>query len=126
MKRSAAYPSQYLCKDDLAKPLLLTIGSVELRRVGGEDGEEKPVMHFREDVKSFIVNQTNWITIESAYGDESDHWAGKQIVVFYDPTIAFKGRRTGGVRVRVPDSAPVTPPVAAPVAVADDSGNPPF
>lgn len=108
MKRSQAFPSVFLAKDDLMNgPRIVTIKEVRMELVRGDGGEEeKPVMHFEPNgtnTKPLILNNINWMTIEESYGDESDHWISKPLELFVDPAVMFGGRRVGGVRVRVPD-----------------------
>ena len=113
MKRSDAFPSQYFSKDDVQTPIRLTIASVSIEAIKGEHGEDKkPVMSFREvDAKPLILNNTNWVTIEDAYGEDSDYWDGKLVELYCDPTIMFGSKRVGGVRVRIPAGlSPSSPP----------------
>jgi hypothetical protein len=118
MRRSEAFPSKYIGKDDLEVPVLLTIGEVSTAMVKGDHGDEcKTVMMFREQgVKAMIMNNCNWMTLEDAYGEESDDWNGKPVELYVDPNVMFGGKRVGGVRVRV--STPQAPPILAPVPVA--------
>jgi hypothetical protein len=104
MKRSDAFPSKYLGKDDVDPPRLGTISSVRIDTLKSDDGaENKPVMYFREEVlKPLILNNTNWTICEEAYGEDSDTWAGKKLELYHDPTIMFGKKRVGGVRVRIP------------------------
>lgn len=104
MKRSDAFPSRYMGKDDVAKPIVLHISRVDIEDIGTDSEiESKPVMHWQEsDAKPLILNSTNWGAIEAAYGDESDNWANKPVELFNDPSVQFMGKRVGGVRVRIP------------------------
>lgn len=107
LKRSDVFKSKYLSKDDLHTPLVLTVKDVAMQTVQNEDGnDDVPVMEFREDVKPMIVkNQTNWSNLEEAFGDDTDNWIGKKIEVYVDPNVMFKGKKTGGVRIRIPTGA---------------------
>lgn len=104
MKTSDAFPSRFIGKDDVKKPIVVHLARVEMRNVGTErDQEEKPVAEWQEpDVKPLILNSTNWEVIALMYGEESDEWIGKPVELYHDPTVIFRGRRVGGVRVRVP------------------------
>jgi hypothetical protein len=112
MKRSQAYPSQYLSQEDVrAAPIRATIEDVRIETIGrSDDADEKPVVHFREkNLKNFALNLTNWTTIEAAYGPESDAWKGRVIELYLDPGIKFGRETVGGVRIRIPsDAAPAT------------------
>jgi hypothetical protein len=103
MKRSQAFPSNYLGKDDVQAPRVCVIDHVSMVTLKSEHGEEeKPALFFRGDVKPMVLNNTNWITIEAAYGDESDNWRGKAVEVYFDPSVMFGSKRIGGVRLRIP------------------------
>jgi len=105
MKKSQAFPSTYLSKEDVSTPVVATIRSVQMGRIKSDHGEEdKPVMSFMSPpgLKPLIVNNTNWSIVESLYGDESDFWSGKPIELYWEPNVNFGGKLVGGVRVRAP------------------------
>lgn len=114
---------KYLRKEDVEQPLLATIKSVSQQDVGTDNAPEiKWVMHFREDVKPMVLNKVNANIIGGLYGDDTDAWLGKPIVLFNDPNIMFSGRVVGGIRVRAPKQRPAAPALAPkPTAPA---GNP--
>ena len=104
-KLSQLYPSKYLTKDDIGAGAKFTIQSVTVENVGKEDDpESKPVLHFLETPKPFVLNRTNAEIIGGVYTDDTDLWNGKEIVVYFDPNVSFAGKRTGGLRVRPPKS----------------------
>lgn len=109
LTRNNVFPSRYLGKDDVARPLTADIADVRMETIKGEHGDEdKAVMSFADPgLKPMIVNSTNWDTIESAYGPDADGWRGRPVEVYVDPGIMFGGKRVGGVRVRIPAGAPV-------------------
>lgn len=114
MRSSDAFPSKYLGKGDVPSPTTAIIERVDIETLTSEESgdEDKVVMHFRGSVlKPMIVNRTNFGTIEDAYGD-TDDWIGKPIEVYFDGSIMFKGKKTGGVRVRIPAGHPNTAPLA--------------
>jgi hypothetical protein len=105
MKRSEAFPSAYLNRDDCTAPIRAIIKSVALEPVKDQDtggSSEKPVAHFASGVKPLILNVVNWATLEDCLGVDSDEWAGKQIELWLDPSVTFGGKRVGGVRIRIP------------------------
>lgn len=107
MRRSQAFPSKYLGKDDLDHPRVLTIDDVHQDDIES-DGQisTKAVMDFRErDAKPWIINVGNWMTIEDAYGEDSEDWIGKQVELYVDPNVMFGQKRVGGVRVRIPTAS---------------------
>lgn len=106
MKRSEAFPTKFLSKDDIHAPTVGVIEHVVNETLGqGDDQEIKPVMYFSSGIpKPMVINNTNWTNVEAAYGDESDAWKGKRIEVWVDPSVAFGGKRIGGLRLRAPAS----------------------
>jgi len=113
MRRSQAFRSNYLGKDDLnGHAVTAAILKVTMEKVkdtdSGED-RDKPVMYFQEDVKPLILNNINWITCEDAYGEDSDSWSGRLVELFVDPNVMFGAKRVGGVRLRIPQRT--IPPV---------------
>ena len=110
MKRSDAFPTKYMSKDDVKAPVIGVIARVVNETLGqGDDQEIKPVMYFSSGPeKPMVVNATNWMSVESIYGDESDNWTGKPIEVWVDPSVSFGGKRIGGLRLRAPSNhAPI-------------------
>lgn len=89
-------------ESDLQQPVLLTIARVTLEELGkGADKDTKPVLHFQEIEKTMSINQTNAKNIAKITGsDNTDDWAGKKIVVYWNPDIEFGGETVGGIRVR--------------------------
>ena len=104
-----AFQSNYISKDDC--PLTAAIDSVGFATISGDDDtkERKVVIHSSSfpqladgNHKSFILNKSNWINIEDAYGPDTDTWIGQRIELYVDPSIMYGGKRVGGVRVRIP------------------------
>jgi len=115
MKITTAFPSDYLKAADLqGRDVTATMDRVEMREFGGDC---KPALFFEGKQRFLILNKTNSATIADAYGDETDNWAGKQIILF-PTTTDYQGRRVDAIRVRVPtrQQAPAverpTPPPA--------------
>lgn len=115
--------SKFLKKEDCGPGILVTIAKLteENMAMEGEKPDMKWCVHFMEDVKPLALGSTNAQLIAAAVGsEETDNWAGKKIVVYSDPTIVFKGKVTGGIRVRAPRNvapaakeAPATAPKPA-------------
>jgi hypothetical protein len=63
-----------------------------------------------------VLNQTNAKLIAQITGsEETEEWNGHQVVCYNEPSIAFAGKITGGIRVRAPKKQPPRPvPVPAP------------
>jgi hypothetical protein len=96
-------PSKYIKKDDIGAGALCTIRGISRENVGTEDApQEKVTIELDEFDKKFVANVTNVYAIAAVYGEDYAEWVGKKIVLFYDPSIQFKGKVTGGIRVRAP------------------------
>jgi hypothetical protein len=123
MKRSEAFPGNYLSKEDCIAPIVAVVASVSRETIKGDNGDEtKPVVHFRGATKPLIINLVNWDTLEQAFGDDSDGWVGQAIELYVDPSVMFAGKRVGGVRVRIPagrKSSPVNQTGDAPLSLPE-------
>lgn len=116
MKRSQAFPGNYLAKEDVTDAVTAIIATVAMEPVREDNGDRmKPVLRFAQDqLRPLILNNVNWDTLEHAYGDDSDAWLGRPVEIYCDPSVMFGGRRVGGVRVRVPREAPPAKPAEGP------------
>jgi hypothetical protein len=92
------YKSASLKAEDLKnKRRNLTVAGVETKRFG-DDGD-KLVMSFEETDKTFVLNKTNCVTLESLLGsDDTDDWVGTRITLRPDMT-TFNGKPTPCIRV---------------------------
>jgi hypothetical protein len=84
----------------------------------GEKQETKACVWFTNLEKGLLLNKTNLRTLQGAFGDLMDSWAGK-IAVLYVVMDNFRGKITDAVRVRIPPprenhKAPVSPPKPTP------------
>jgi hypothetical protein len=101
MKMHELFPSKYLKGEEIKdKPILVTIVDGKLEKVG--DDEYKPVLYFKTG-KPIVLNKTNGDVIADAYGDDTDGWIGKKIILYFERNVSFAGKRTGGIRVRIPN-----------------------
>lgn len=108
MRISSAFPSNYLKAADLqGKSVKVSIDRVELEDIGGD---YKPVLYFTGKDKGMVLNKTNSNNIATAYGDETDAWSGKEIVLF-EAMVDFQGRTVPAIRVKLPSgkAAPKQP-----------------
>jgi hypothetical protein len=116
MKKSDVFPSNYIKADDLDGDVTYTIASVKIETLGqGKDAEKKPVVFFEEVEKGMVLNVTNWNTIESQHGSDSDDWIGKRIIIFATE-VEFKGEMVMGIRVRLRAPKPAARQQAEPAA----------
>lgn len=102
MKLNDVFPSRFLSHDDLDGELCVTIERVhleEMQRPGTREKVTKPVVDFAEMDKGLVVNKTNWMRIAAQHGDESDAWAGKQIVLAVE-RVRFGAEMVEAIRVK--------------------------
>jgi hypothetical protein len=90
----------------------VVIASVEQKAF--DDGN-KLVISFENARKKLIANKTNSARIAQLYGDETDHWVGREINLRAE-MVDFKGKPTMAVRVQPPPNRPA--PATAPAAPA--------
>ena len=109
MKISQAFPSKYLRAADLEdKPHRVVMSAVRMEDIAsGED--HKPVLYFKNHQKGVVLNKTNSRTISQAYGDDTDNWAGKSIIIF-SAMVDFRGDQVEAIRVRIPKDKIETSP----------------
>lgn len=117
MKIGDAFPSKYLKASDLpdGQFVRVTIDRVELQNVAGNDqpDENKPVLYFTGKEKGIVMNRTNAQAISDVYGDDTDGWIGKPVML-YATTTLFQGKTVACIRVKVPKTT--TAPRAAAAA----------
>lgn len=101
---SQAFPSEFLKAADLQdRTVTVIMDRVEIRDIG--DGT-KPVLYFQHKEKGLVLNKTNSNNIAIAYGDDTDDWVGRELLL-YPTMVDFQGRSVPAIRVKVP------PPKAA-------------
>jgi len=95
--------SNFLAKEDVDPPILVTIDRYELQNVAKENQkpDNKWTVFFREVDKPLVLNMTNGQLIAQIIGDQDlDKGIGKKIVLYHDKTVMYAGKITGGIRVR--------------------------
>ncbi len=113
MNIDAAYPSKYLKSSDLqGRTVKVTIRTVLMEAIGQASTEQKPILYFQGKEKGMVLNKTNAQAISHFYGQDTDHWTGRELELFTIMT-DFQGRPVEGLRVRVPPMR-VPAPVRAP------------
>ena len=125
-KTSEMRESKFLKKEDVGKGALLTVSGCKQYNVAmqGAEPEMKWCLLFHESDKPLVLNGTNIQLCEHIFGsDDTDEWAGKQIVAYTDPNVSFGGKLVGGIRVRAPKQS-AAKPKPAPAPVEDDSDTP--
>ena len=104
-KTSEMRESKFMKQSDVGAGALLTVSGCEPHNVAKEGAEpdNKWCLSFEEAEKPFVLNGINIQLCEKIFGsDDTDDWVGKQIVLYVDPTVAYQGKITGGIRVRAP------------------------
>lgn len=103
----------YLGKEDLDKPVLVTVENVWAEAVLNS-GRKKLVVQFQEFEKPMILNKTNIKRFSRIFNTgDTTQWRG-QVVLYVDESIEYAGKVVGGLRVRpaqVNREAPVPQPV---------------
>lgn len=115
MDIDSAFPSNYLKASDLqGKNVPLMIDRVEMEEIKGRKGNEnKAVVYFTRAKKGLVLNVTNKNTIKAAYGPNTDHWIGRQVIL-YARIVEYQGEEMEGIRVRIPQATPAPRPAPAP------------
>jgi len=123
--------SRFLTQHDVGEDgRVVTVQSVDQQNVAPENQprELKWVMHFEEEwAKPLVLNRVNTeLAAKILKSDDTDDWAGKQLVAYQDPTINYGGKVIGGIRLRAvkpgdKGSAGVEPDEPAPKASPADA-----
>lgn len=110
MRVELMFPSKYLKEADLqGRKVKVTIAKVqidELQMTGGHK-EKKPVVYLQGKEKMLVLNKTNALAIASLYGNDTDAWVGKQIVL-RPAKDRFQGNMVACIRIDV-DGAKAEP-----------------
>lgn len=105
MNLKEAYPGKYLRHAELkGHDVRVEMDFVECEEMKDFDSNkmvEKPVLYFKNRRRGVVLNKTNWRTIAKAFGDESDGWGGRDIVLF-PTTTPVAGEEKACLRVRAP------------------------
>lgn len=118
MKISNAFPSKFLKAGNLQdRNVTVTMSHVVIEDVG--DGERKPVLYFQGKNKGLVLNKTNSGTIAAVYGDDTEAWNGK-LIVLYPAMVDFRGDSVEAIRVRTPMPAAK---LKSPIPESEDPAN---
>lgn len=74
------------------------VGTIDYAKEG-EDPKVQVLLGLAGKDKGFSLNKTNTDVIRAAYGDNTDDWIGKQIVIF-PTTTSYEGRSVPCLRCR--------------------------
>jgi hypothetical protein len=114
MRLSEAIPSgsQYLKAADIPErsEVDLTLAKVQVEEIEDGNGkrEAKPVLYFAGKEKGIVLNLTNGQVLISAFGDDTDAYPGKSVVLYRTET-QFQGKMVPCLRLRVPSVGAESP-----------------
>lgn len=121
MKSTEFDQSKYLNAKSAGKlnGTTLTIYDVTAEMVGQEHPEKKMILSFEGQDKQMVVNNTNNAILTAAYGDETDNWRGKSVILHLNTT-NYKGQATLSIQLEPAKEkqAPVTIEEAPPTTPA--------
>lgn len=99
MKLNEVFPSNYVKADDLkGREVTVVISGATMETLGTD---QKLVLHFQGKDKGMVCNKTNAGRIAYLYGDDTDGWVGKEIILFAE-FVEFQGKTVKGLRVKPP------------------------
>lgn len=124
-KTSEMITSKFLRKEDFDEDQVVTIKDVSLEEMQGS-GDTKWVLFFNEVQKGLVLNTTTIRVLEAAFGNDSDDWRGKRVMIYVDPNVSFQGRVVGGLRLRTPRKTGNGTPKPAPKVEPDFNDEVPF
>jgi hypothetical protein len=104
MKLAEVFPSNFLKSEDLQDRDVTVViaGAVMDEKIG------KLVLSFQGKKKQMVCNKTNANRIAYLYGDETDEWTGKEIVLTSE-FVEFQGKTVKGLRVKPPQRRAAQP-----------------
>lgn len=107
-------------KDLKGREIAVAISEVTSDEFDSRDGgkERLGVVFFKGGVKGLVLNKTNVRYLIDQFGQDSDDWLGKEVVLYSVSTQKPDGSPVQGVRVRVEQ------PVAALDAALEDEDIP--
>lgn len=95
--------SDFLKADDIGSNFwTATIAAVEMKAF--DNGERKLAINFQELDKALLLNMTNARAVSDLYGGDTDHWIGRQVMLFTMP-VDYQGKKVNAIRVRGPAPA---------------------
>lgn len=107
MNVNEVFPSNYLKAADLQnREVPVVIDRVEMEQLGND---QKAILYFTGKQKGVVLNKTNAMNIAGAYGDDTDDWSGKPVVLFSVWT-DFQGKSVQAIRIRPGGAKPAPKP----------------
>lgn len=94
------FPSKYISAEDLGGEVVpLTIKSITQEEMPNGDGEMRPVLYFEGVAKGMVLNKTNAKRIAAMYGEDTDSWIGREILIYPSET-DLRGETVPCIRVK--------------------------
>ncbi len=102
MRISEAFPTKYISAADLrGREVTLRISYVTMEEIQGNYGtDNRPVCHFSNAQKGLVLNKTNANTLAGQFGDDTDLWPNREIVLYTVKTNNPQGQMVDGIRCR--------------------------
>jgi hypothetical protein len=110
----------YLKKEDLPEPVDTTLLRIKEEKVTapGKDAKTRLVAYWDGLAKGLVLNTANCETLAELTGtDDYEKWVDVRVQLYVDPDVKYGGKKTGGIRIRIP--APVQVPVQKPELVQE-------
>lgn len=110
MKASSVLGGNFIKSDDIKEsgPVRFTIEDVGVAEFDSRKrpgSKEKKLELTVDEGKKVTLNSTSTRVLIGAYGDNTDKWAGKPVILYFDPDVMFGSKKVGGLRVKVPSAA---------------------
>jgi hypothetical protein len=102
--------AKYLKKEDIPSPVDTSILWIKEEEVTapGKGTEIRLVLYFDGLKKGLVLNMANADALaEITATDDYEQWSDLPIQLYVDPDVKYGGKKTGGIRIRKPPSAPV-------------------
>jgi hypothetical protein len=82
----------------------VVIAEVSLKEFKNDAGgtDKKFLITFQNKKKGLVANKTNSKRIAKMYGEDTDDWIGKEIVLYVDHEVTFGSDMVSAIRVRGP------------------------
>ncbi len=98
---------KYLASSDLDGDgkefgMVLTIAGISEADVSRQDdptSEIRPILAFKEDVKSLVLNKTNLSFVTGRFGEDDEKIVGCKIGVWVNPEVEYAGKLVQGLRL---------------------------
>jgi len=98
---------KYLASSDLDGDgkefgMVLTIAGISEADVSRQDdptSEIRPILAFKEDVKSLVLNKTNLSFVTGRFGEDDQKIVGCKVGVWVNPEVEYAGKLVQGLRL---------------------------